>query len=269
MMEIIKSLETLIGTFYLSCAPAWFTGNGRLDDAKVEAFLSALKGIRGNWTYESSVQKTGWDYESMGQRPQWNPYNTNLIGRYGTWEEGGGGELMIQGLQKQLPFLLRGGDNITLPVGMLADVKPNDFAALPGQSEGCYVPTLIMGVNKATTHSEVAIKFIAHALSAEAQYVDLWEGLPVNKGAQNAMLSKESTSSGAITGGMNWSGRWPDQAQCDQLRGIINELKTPVIPDTTLYQMIVSESTPFFEGKIDAKQAAANVCAKANAYLWE
>jgi hypothetical protein len=41
------------------------------------------------------------------------------------------------------------------------------------------------------------------------------------------------------------------------------------VPDFTLYRMIVEESAPFFEGQMDAKQAAANVVNKANAYLSE
>jgi hypothetical protein len=39
--------------------------------------------------------------------------------------------------------------------------------------------------------------------------------------------------------------------------------------DYTLYQMIVNESTAFFDGRMDASETARNICAKANAYLTE
>lgn len=273
--------ESLIGTFYLSCAPAWFDEQGQLDETKIAQFLTALKAIRGDWTYEAAVQAIGQDYRARlnqngVQTPEWNPYSGGLD--RGTLEESVGAMMMMRGLQKQLPYLLSGKDALAEINGQLiaSNLKDGGFAALPGQAEGCFVPTLTLGVNKSSDGGENALAFVAYALSEAAQSADLFSlaGLPVNVKILDGMLTEEAELSGMTSGGGHgngivWVSTWLDQAQCDQLREIIEGLQTPVVVDFTLYQMMVSESQSFFEGGMDAAQAAQNVCAKANAYLSE
>ena len=71
----------LLGTFYASCVPAWFDGQGRLDAAAIEEFLTALKAIRGNWSYEAAVQATGQDFRAQlsGSGVQLSGWNLSLI----------------------------------------------------------------------------------------------------------------------------------------------------------------------------------------------
>jgi ABC-type glycerol-3-phosphate transport system substrate-binding protein len=272
MPAYAMDIEPLIGTFYLSCASAWFTGDGRLDEAKIEAFLTAMKTIRDDWTYEKFARETGNDIKARYQEEgstltwNWNPSQPVLLG--GTLEEDFGCNYMVEGIQKQVPFLLRGLDSTTWPNGALAATKKGGFAPMPGQVEGCFVPTLLLGASKNAANGMEALKFIEYALGEESQNTDLSEGFQVNVQALNAAQSRDHALFG-LSGGGNWITTWLNPDQQKKLRGMIEALKTPVIPDLTLYRMIVNESTPFFEGKIDAKQAAANVCAKANAYLSE
>jgi ABC-type glycerol-3-phosphate transport system substrate-binding protein len=205
--------------------------------------------------------------------PEWNPYSESTS----RMAEGQGSDMMMMGFQKQVPCLLRGADSLSEKNGQMkaSSLNASRFAALPGQAEGCFLPALMMGASKGGSNGEVALKFIEYALGEEIQNVNMREGFPINTKALDAMQADNdedgrhsSWSAGSPTIGM-WRATWLDQAQRDQLRGIIDRLKTPVIPDFTLVRMIVSESTPFFDGKIDASEAAANVCAKANAYLSE
>ncbi len=266
-------VESLIGTFYASCAPGWFTEDGRLDEAKMEAFLIAMKTIRGSWTYDAYVLETGNDIKARmkergTQEQVWNPYSNRTD--QGRSAELFGMNLISAGKQKQLPFVLRGVDNSSYPNGALAE--KGGFAPLPGQAEGCFMPMLLLGASKSTANSDMALKFIEFALTEESQNIDLEEGFQVNVKALDAAQARDKPLFGSSSGGTpeyRWSTSWLNPDQQKKLRDMIEALKTPVIPDLTLYQMIVSESTLFFEGKIDAKQAAANVCAKANAYLSE
>lgn len=264
-------IESLIGTFYLSCAPAWFTANGRLDDKQIEAFLTALKAIRGYWNYDAYVRTTGEDlkaaWKSMGaQIPKWNPYNVSSIGNTSIIEERIGGFMTLQGMQAQLPYLLYGVSSASMPNGITSD-----FIALPGQAEGCFMPMLLMGASINSANGASARAFIAYALSDDTQSTDMWEGSPVSVKALNAMITQDTAANIYSSGGagIEWRGKWLNLAQRNQLLKIINGLTTPVTCDFTLYQMLVSESLPFFEGKISVSEAAANVCAKANAYLTE
>lgn len=268
-------VETLIGTFYSSCAPAWFTEDGRLYEAKIEAFLIAMKTIRGPWTYDAYVLETGNDIKARmkergTQEQAWNPYSNRTD--QGRSAELFGMNLMSAGKQTQLPFVLRGVDNTSYPNGALVTLEKGSFAPLPGQAEGCFIPMLLLGASKSTANSDMALKFIEFALTEESQNIELEEGFQVNVKALHAAQERDKPLfgwSGVGTPEYRWSTTWLDPAQQKKLRGMIEALNTPVIPDLTLYQMIVQESTPFFEGKTSAKQAAANVCAKANAYLSE
>lgn len=267
--------EFLIGTFYVSCAPAWFDGQGRLDEAKIEEFLTALKAIRGGWTYETAVQAVGRDYRAQlsgsVQSAQWDPY-LGVDGRI-AMEENMGAVMMMRCIQRQLPCLLRGKEALADVNGQLyaSEMENGGFAALPGQAEGCFVPTQIMGVNKSAANPETASAFVAHALGDAAQgFSFAASGFPVNTAALESALREDAAAQYTTAGGggdVYWFSMWPDQAQCDSLRRIIDGLQNPVVVDFTLYQMIVDESAPFFAGSIDAAQAAQNVCARANAYL--
>ena len=271
--------ELLIGTFYVSCAPAWMNEAGRLDEAKIADFLTNLKAIRGNWTYEAAVQKIGEDYKAAAVSNgisvmDWNPYNRSIL----RVDEAIGGIMMLKGLQKQLPRLLRGKISTSEVNGQMLSSSLNGegFAPLPGQAEGCFVPMLTMGVSSSSGNTEAALAFVSYALGENAQDVafDGSCGFPVNRPVLDAMLtettnSEEMMMAGGGPDGIEWEDTWLDQAQNDQMRGIISGLHTPVLIDFTLYQMLVTESMPFFDGRIDVNQAAQNVCARANAYLSE
>ena len=271
--------ELLIGTFYLSCAPAWFNDAGQLDEGKIAEFLTNLKAIRGDWTYEAGVQKGGEDFKAAAaengiQVTDWNPYDWSVP----RIEEAMGGIMMMKGLQKQLPRLLRGKSSTSEVNGELiaSSISGGSFAPLPGQAEGCFVPMLTVGVSRSSVNAEVALAFVSYALGAKAQDVIIDDscGFPVNIMVLDAMLvessdSEEEMSGGGGADGIEWTDTWLDRTQCDQLREIINGLHTPVLVDYTLYQMIVNESTAFFDGRMDASETARNICAKANAYLTE
>lgn len=271
--------ELLVGTFYLTCAPAWFNDAGQLDEGAMADFLTNLKAIRGRWTYEAGVQKGGEDYKASAvgngiQVTDWNPYDWSVP----RIEEAMGGIMMMKGLQKQLPRLLRGKSSASEVNGELiaSSMSGGGFALLPGQAEGCYVPMLTLGVSRSSVNSEIALAFVSYALGAKAQdvMVDDSCGFPVNTTVLDTLLvessgSEEEMSAGGGADGIEWTDTWLDRTQCDQLREIINGLHTPVLVDYTLYQMIVNESMAFFDGRTDASQTAQTICAKANAYLTE
>lgn len=271
--------ELLIGTFYLSCAPAWFNDAGQLDEGRIAEFLTDLKAIRGSWTYEAGVQKGGEDYKAAAagngiQVTDWNPYDRSVP----RIEEAMGGIMMMKGLQKQLPRLLRGKSSTSEVNGQLiaSSMSGGGFAPLPGQAQGCFVPMLTVGVGKSSANAEIALEFVSYALGVKAQdaIVDNSCGFPVNATALNAMLmenanSEEEMMMASGANDIEWIYTWLDRTQCDQLQEIINGLHTPVLVDYTLYQMIVNESVAFFDGRMDASETARNICAKANAYLTE
>lgn len=269
----------LIGTFYVSCASAWFDEQGVLSAAAIEEFLTSLKTIRGSWTYEAAVQATGQDFrtqlsDSGTQLSGWNPYGSGFD--RSAVEETMGGVMMMRGLQKQLPSLLSGKSNAAELNGQLiaSNLENGSFTALPGQADGSFVPTQILGINKSTANAEAAQAFVAYVLGENPQSFDIEAaGFPVNVTALETQLSEEAVQSGtmggAVGGSLTWTSTPLDAEQCAQLRNLIEGLTTPVVVDFTLYQMLVDESAPFFEGSIDATQATQNVCARANAYLAE
>ncbi|MEG1516207.1 MAG: hypothetical protein RSD95_15075, partial [Clostridia bacterium] len=219
-------VETLIGTFYSSCAPAWFTEDGRLYEAKIEAFLIAMKTIRGPWTYDAYVLETGNDIKARmkergTQEQAWNPYSNRTD--QGRSAELFGMNLMSAGKQTQLPFVLRGVDNTSYPNGALVTLEKGSFAPLPGQAEGCFIPMLLLGASKSTANSDMALKFIEFALTEESQNIELEEGFQVNVKALHAAQERDKPLFGSSGGGTpeyRWSTTWLDPAQQKKLRGM-------------------------------------------------
>ena len=265
-------VEPLIGTFYPSCAPAWFTEDKTLDEAKIEAFLTALKAIRGSWNYEAYKQRTGWD-DREGATPdytwwRWNPYQPR--GQYyRRMGEEMGCHLMNGGFQRQLPYLMLGLQSAAIPGGAMPSAMKGSFAPLPGQAEGCFVPSLLLGASKGAANGEGALTFIEFALGEGFQNTDLMEGFQANAKALDRAQASGKINYDYAWGNDDWFSKWLEPDRQNQLRSMIDQLTTPVLLDFTLYEMIVQESTPFFEGEISAQQAASNVCAKANQYLSE
>ncbi len=268
----------LINEFFLACAPAWKNEAGRLDEAKLAEFLTLLKDIRGDWNDDKVASELNFDIKramaeiSETLPSEWDPYRKNYSKGYYPETH----SFVALHKTRFFPYVLRGMQDASTPGAVAAQMPECAFMPMPGQAQGVYMPYLVLGVNAGSANADIAKEFVLAALSADVQALETafgTHGFPVNEETLGAALASTQTSTGGVTGwsleDMGFEEAWLSEDMRKQLRGIIDALQTPSLPDFTLHQMVTQESAPFFAGKISAGQAAANIATKANAYLSE
>jgi hypothetical protein len=134
-----------------------------------------------------------------------------------------------------------------------------------------FFPKVMVGLNKASKNPDTSKKFIEFLLSEEVQNANVYDGFPVNVNSLNKWMAEEGQGTfGASTkDGIEIMGTWPTKEQREELLKIIQDLKTPIKIDQTIFKIIIDEAMPYFTGDISADQAAAAANTKINTYLAE
>jgi ABC-type glycerol-3-phosphate transport system substrate-binding protein len=134
-----------------------------------------------------------------------------------------------------------------------------------------FIPKVMVGLNNASKNPDTSKKFIEFLLSEEVQNANVYDGFPVNVNSLNKWMAEESQGTfGASTkDGTEIIGTWPTKEQREELLKIIQDLKTPIKIDQTIFKIIIEESLPYFTGDISVEQAAAAANTKINTYLAE
>jgi len=134
-----------------------------------------------------------------------------------------------------------------------------------------YFPTTRVGVNQATRQPELAKEFIWYVFSTEVQKEEFYDGFPVGTEAQEIQTAKEKElyTIGASIGDYIITGDWPSLEERTELMEMVRGLKTPVIIDETVMEMIINGSKDYFEDKSTVDQAAAAISQQIMLYLAE
>lgn len=158
------------------------------------------------------------------------------------------------------------------------------FVGFPSDksSGSAIVPTALVGVSSASKNKEAAVDFVRYILSEGQQDNDTTAELPVLTVSLEKRLSAwrdmyaSSLSEGRIRLNTIYDGQpykiegysSPERVEAC-LRGMISHADTLAVFDDVLYQIVLRECTPFFNGRISVQQAAANIQSKATIYLAE
>ncbi len=160
------------------------------------------------------------------------------------------------------------------------DQRGNSGAILqPAFDQGVYLPKYIMGINKNSKHIDIAKDFLNMALSDKVQNNDL-DYLPVNKISMDKYLNgelgnKDSVSGFSISSGDDGAAtrelrvRFPAQKHFDMLRGLIDGIQTPSVPDNIFLGFIVEEAADYFKDAKSLEETVDAIIARAKVYLAE
>lgn len=136
-----------------------------------------------------------------------------------------------------------------------------------------YLPTAMAGINQSTANGDMAKEFIRCLLSYEVQKEDLYDGLPVNRKALDALTrsdSRDNFSEGVgYRDGYHLSAGWPTLEEREEMAAMVETLTVPAIVDETVMKMIVEGSRDYFDGKKTVEQAADDILRKMSIYLAE
>ena len=259
------SPESLLRDFYLTCAPAWLTESGQLDEERFAQFLTDIKRLSDTATGED--REVRMNYAGGGvQTLSSSPFGM-VAGEF---------ELMVDLMQSNHNVMLNAGVvqhrlGGELPQGgALREI----FAPMPGQGEGTvFQPLCRVGINAASGQLEAAKEYVGALLSQECQEPDSYYGYPVNRAAlrawtKNVLSSVQSfsTSNGSYPEVVIY---WPEERVLSMVADALEQANTPSSYNDTLMQMVVEETAGFFEGSMSAGEAAKALSARTQAYLAE
>ena len=164
-------------------------------------------------------------------------------------------------------------DNIT---SVLRLVEGLDYRIFSGQAEAPFLPSAMVGISSRTGQQAEAEEFVRLIFSAETQE-HIYEGFPVNRAAFEARfdVSEENSYNGSMTLPMadgterELTLYWPDQAERERFTGYVESLKTPVLADGHLCELVYETGKKVLEGGLSAEDGAAEIVKKASIYLAE
>lgn len=143
--------------------------------------------------------------------------------------------------------------------------------------QGLFVPKSIIGVTRSSKNQDLAKEFILTLLSEELQTADLSDGFPINTKALENWGNKPSNGSSIAvllksldgSGQKILSAEWPNSEERVELSAMLNSLKTPIIQDRVLFDILLTETTAFLDGSTTKETAAASIISKVTIYQIE
>lgn len=135
-------------------------------------------------------------------------------------------------------------------------------------SAGAFQPDTVVGINKNSNEKKIAKDFIDILLSEKVQQSDKGSGIPMNKNAIlhwyeeydewiiNRYIQDNETGFQLVV-------TYPaEKSQVDSLVNMINDLSTPVRYDMTIYNFMINEIDPLFQGEKTAEEVTASILEK-------
>ena len=267
-LRVVNGMHPIIMTdqYYDSCSAAWMEPDGTLNKDKLTEFYAAMKEL---YTLDEVFrqQNAQWmetvriEYETGTNQIIPGQY-TDLDGAYGVH-----GEIAylpagtLDGMYCYSHVIA--GEKEYLGDGYIT--KPLD-----GQAANVFLPRRIMGILTEAAHPQAAEKFLAFMLSDEVQAKDLSTGFPVNKVTFDREMSEDRYVDSVISDYPNsYHAQWPDAARRQELRGWVENLKTPANTNRTIRYMVLDQLWDCCNGIITPEQAAENALQSLNLYLSE
>lgn len=144
-----------------------------------------------------------------------------------------------------------------------------------------YVPKVIVGVNASSKNQKLAKEFIQTMYSDSVQEIDTSEGFPVTeKGLQFQAAYVETEAAKKETYGQSgvnaltgkeetMDTHYPDRAAVEQLNTLIQELKTPFLPDEILMDTMLKEMENCYARTKTPEETARAISQNVDTYLAE
>ena len=135
-----------------------------------------------------------------------------------------------------------------------------------------FLPSGIIGLNKASKNPETAKAFLEFLFTEEVQSANLYDGLPVNSSALKKWT--DEVNDDIIVGysdqeGNEFSAVWPDKKDRDNLYQIAMQVNKPINMNQQLNDILKEQILSFLKGDIGLAEAVNAVKSKVNTYLSE
>lgn len=273
----ICSEKSIMRLFAMTCAPAWTSENGELNQDAVREFLEQTKRI-----YDAQMDGIPDDaidrYQALAQN--YVQYNGVASFEDSDYVRMNGINMMnyIGGFNRSLYGAFDYMDIIS--VQKTGGFENAQWSVMKGQSSNVFWAETLLGINAASEHTEQAEDFIRVCLGKETQSY-LYDSLPVNQAAFDEKFIPEEgeVDSNGICGSVVMESDdglrivlvyyWPDEKQIAAYRACMEEADTAYIENAILEDAVYEAGIAYMQGDSSLEEAVGAVEKKVSIYMAE
>lgn len=250
--------------FYDSCSAAWVREDGTLDEEKLAQFYAAMQQVYGvdeEYRQANAEMLNQWAAEGVDYTP-------------GDYTGLSGAIMVLMGAQSVTAGTLEGVEPWSWLLAGDDQLEGYETAPISLQSSGVFLPVRIMGVLNTSANQQAALDFISYMLGKEGQETAN-DSFPVNQAVFDQQIAEDKVSDmsmGSSDDEGNYvevNGIWPDARRRQELKGWVDNLTTPALPNRIIRQMVMEPVTDCLNGKITPEEAAQKAIKNLNLYLSE
>ncbi len=268
----IHDPETMLRLFGMVSSPAWTGDDGQMDPSAVTEFLRQVKRIydaEQAGAVPEQVERQAAEAEEM-ESYGIDPVQRRMEVCNNVLDIIRGHAMAAAGYVEGIQLCL---DNVT---SVLRLEEGLDYRVFNGQASASFLPVAMVGISSRTGQQAEAEEFVRLIFAREAQE-HIYEGYPVNRAAYEAHFAacEENDSNGSMMLVMDDGTEqefflyWPDQAARERFTGYVESLRTPVLTDVQLCELVYETGRKVLEGELSAEDGAAEIVKKASIYLAE
>lgn len=268
----IYDAETMLRLFGMVSSEAWVREDGQMDSNKITEFLEQVKRIydaelSGAVTEQKArLEEEAEEMVSYGidvAKLQLEACHNVLNIPRGYAGTAGGYVESIQLCLDSVTSILRVNETL-------------DYRIFSGQTEDPFLPKALVGISAVTKQPEDAEEFVRMMFGADTQK-DIYEGFPVNRKAYEARfgVAEENDSNGSMMLLLDNETEqelnlyWPNQAERQKFTAFVEQLKTPVMTEDALCELVYETGSKVLKGEQSVEEGTAEIVKKATIYLAE
>lgn len=267
--------EDIVNLLYNTSGGTWVNEDNTCNKENIKNYLENCKEIYN--IIQTTLNKSDYDYNSEGLKhfTEGDKYNYSINGNLNAYSEPSA--LLNKKYSKLVIGNISSFENLLEIIPMLNYNKDLSYKIFSAQEEEVFIPREIVAVNSKSKKKDLAKKFIDALLDEELQYIDNFQGIPVNK---TALINKfkshsEDYSSGETKYDFNdgvsikYDNKWITETEMNKFIENIENLKSPSKYNSTYLYDVSKEAANYISGKSSLDDTVDKIASKIQLSLAE
>ncbi|WP_195986210.1 extracellular solute-binding protein [Clostridium sp. D33t1_170424_F3] len=241
---LVNQPDLLLNALANASFPAWKKDASTLDDEAITEFLSQAKSIYDIYHYNVDAD------------PNSSMIITASMGGMNFVESD---FMSLQYMQGKTELYMTNANSLyAMQFGVSNQEKADHtmVKSIPGQVKNAFMPRVSAGVNAAGSQKDLAKEFIQTMLAREVQDYAFTDGICVN----SASFDKAVDDLKEMVADIDFS---------EDYRSLVASLSTPVLPDTVLMDVVITQGISCLNGEQSPQEAVQKINEQTRIYLSE